>query len=378
MPGAPRAAASAEPSSPSLQGTANLARANAEPELASPAPIGVAKAQRRPVLEAFASDEASGDGGGGSYRPVLSLAQALAESEALDEGLYAAVAGALSRRGARLDKAAGLGAARPQDADEALVDGEPGEEPGVLRRLRDVCVLWKPASWTVTVNADDDGVPSMEGVEGEDDTDGGAGPETGGRRLQDWVASNLGASSTVAADAAAQHGIVHRLDAYTSGLVICATSYRGYYLAQLQFTARRVRKEYLLLCHGHVPAGRRSLEGPLRSERQPEGYSLTRIDPEGKRARTEILEVVHLVSPEGLAVSLVQVRIYTGRQHQIRVHLAGEGHPLVGDATYGGQAMAWCERSFLHARRLSLDIGDGPIDVRCPLPGLLLQPTERE
>mmetsp|Transcript_71868 Transcript_71868/g.221996 ORF Transcript_71868/g.221996 Transcript_71868/m.221996 type:complete len:92 (-) Transcript_71868:38-313(-) len=68
-------------------------------------------------------------------------------------------------------------------------------------------------------------------------------------------------------------------------------------------------------------------------------------------------------------MSLVKVRIHTGRLHQIRAHLAHCGHPLAGDGLYGaGAGPTWCPRIFLHCCDLRLDIGDGPLAVRSPLP----------
>merc|ERR1719277_175941 len=69
-------------------------------------------------------------------------------------------------------------------------------------------------------------------------------------------------------------------------------------------------------------------------------------------------------------MSLVAVRLHTGRTHQIRAHLSVAGHPLLGDATYGGTTPPWCPRIFLHARHLALDTGkEGEdIDVEVPLP----------
>ncbi|CAE8654465.1 unnamed protein product, partial [Polarella glacialis] len=91
----------------------------------------------------------------------------------------------------------------------------------------------------------------------------------------------------------------------------------------------------------------------------------------GKRACTEILSVVHKAGPQGEPVSIVEVRLHTGRLHQIRAHLASEGHPLVGDPSYGGSTPHWCPRTFLHAARLALPALDASEDasvVDVPLP----------
>jgi len=149
------------------------------------------------------------------------------------------------------------------------------------------------------------------------------------------------------------------------------SSYSGYFAARLHLAARRVRKAYCCLCLGRLPPGVRLLEDRLlvqvvRAEGGAPPSSMGRS--RGQLARTEIAAVGHLASPEGAELSFVEVRIHTGLMHQIRSHLSGLGYPLVGDAMYGGSTPSWCTRMFLHARRLGIDIGDGPVDVEVPLP----------
>lgn len=190
-----------------------------------------------------------------------------------------------------------------------------------------------------------------------------------GRNIQDWVAENMGSACPVNMDFTAQHGLVHRLDRNTSGALLVAKTYRGYYMAQLRFVARRVRKEYLCLCHGFAIEPHQYLEAPLRWMQQEDGAM--RSVPGtcgGKSAKTEVLAVAHFVCPAGTGMSLVRVQLHTGRRHQIRAHLASTGHPLVGDRAYGGQVFPWCSRTFLHACRLGIDVGDGPLDVSVQLP----------
>mmetsp|Transcript_127606 Transcript_127606/g.285453 ORF Transcript_127606/g.285453 Transcript_127606/m.285453 type:complete len:231 (+) Transcript_127606:386-1078(+) len=200
---------------------------------------------------------------------------------------------------------------------------------------------------------------------------------SGGRPLQDWLASNLGLNCPIALDARRQHGAVHRLDRGTSGILLCARTYQGYYEAQLCFAARRVTKDYLCLCHGHV-AGifPRLLEAPLQVMGRP-GARRSAASAGGLRACTELLAAAKLIGPEGDRLSLVWVSLHTGRLHQIRAHLSNEGHSLVGDVTYGGCSRPWCARIFLHALRLRIDPQPGgmggPLDVRSPLPPDLMR-----
>mmetsp|Transcript_64010 Transcript_64010/g.149096 ORF Transcript_64010/g.149096 Transcript_64010/m.149096 type:complete len:170 (+) Transcript_64010:430-939(+) len=149
--------------------------------------------------------------------------------------------------------------------------------------------------------------------------------------------------------------------------MLVAKSYRGNHLAQLQLVARRVRKEYICLCHGTLAPAPRLFEAPLRMQGR-----LAELSDTGKAARTELLSAAHLDS-----FSLTRLRLHTGRTHQIRAHLAAAGWPLVGDVAYGGQWRPWCTRNFLHACRLALDLGDGPLEAVAELPPDLLDSLKR-
>mmetsp|Transcript_32897 Transcript_32897/g.101097 ORF Transcript_32897/g.101097 Transcript_32897/m.101097 type:complete len:261 (-) Transcript_32897:107-889(-) len=232
-----------------------------------------------------------------------------------------------------------------------------GAEPAVLLERPSLLALWKPAGWSVTV-----GHAAQA-----------PGRRSRGRPLEEWLSQHLAGRYPIMRDPGAQHGLLHRLDLETSGVLCCAATYRGYHLGMLQFVARRVRKAYLCLCHGHVPCMHQLLEVPLRTTADGPGGALRSCPSQrGRPARTELRSVAHLVCTDGAKLSFVEVRLHTGRTHQIRAHLAHEGHPLVGDNAYGVQADAAvlprCPRLFLHAHHLVLDVGDGPIDVRSPLP----------
>lgn len=254
-----------------------------------------------------------------------------------------------------------------------------GSQPCIIHQHPDLCVLWKPPGWSVTVGGG--------GGRGEEWEETSAGAELG-RPLQEWVEESLGLACPIARDSVAQHGILHRLDRDTSGVLALATSYRGYHAAHLCFTAKGVRKDYVCLCWGHLPLGTGC---PVVQRWEPgEGLMLTAPlttvalgsvrrsvaagpGEAGREARTEVLAAAHLHLPKAAAwaaaFSLVEVRLHTGRLHQIRAHLAHEGHPLVGDASYGSRpAVSWCPRIFLHAHRLYMGLDDHPVDVRCPLP----------
>ncbi len=149
----------------------------------------------------------------------------------------------------------------------------------------------------------------------------------------------------------ARPGIVHRLDRGTSGVMVVAKHDRAHRELARQFHDREVDKEYVALVWGTVTPGL-TLDAAIG--RDPKHRH--RMSTRARRAKPA---ASYLESVEALrAVSLVRVRIGTGRTHQIRVHLGAAGHPIVGDAIYGGvrkglPAARTLTRPFLHAARLS-------------------------
>jgi 23S rRNA pseudouridine1911/1915/1917 synthase len=149
-------------------------------------------------------------------------------------------------------------------------------------------------------------------------------------------------------------GIVHRLDKGTSGLMVVAKHDRAHQELARQFHDREVEKEYIALVWGVVQAGRRidAAIGRDSSNRQ-------KMSARSKHAREAVTRITRAHHLPGL--TLCQVAIHTGRTHQIRVHLSAIGHPIVGDALYGGihrrvagdiRAVQRLTRPFLHAARL--------------------------
>ena len=164
-------------------------------------------------------------------------------------------------------------------------------------------------------------------------------------------------------------GIVHRLDKDTSGVMVVAKHARAFQHLAAQFKERRVRKEYLALVWGRMAKEKGVIDRPIgrhRSDRKR--MSSVRADSRVREALTEWLaEDVFPVGPPGNRfswVTLLRLRPHSGRTHQLRVHLADEGHPVVGDPVYGlkrrsfdksrSVAPALCDfpRQALHAERL--------------------------
>ncbi|NLL35997.1 MAG: RluA family pseudouridine synthase [Fretibacterium sp.] len=173
-----------------------------------------------------------------------------------------------------------------------------------------------------------------------------------------WLQPDMGPFNNVR-----RPGIVHRLDAPTSGLMVVARRQEIMERLQSEFAARRVEKEYLALVQG-VPSLRSgTLSGPIA--RDP-GNRLRMAVVEGGRDSLTGYRV--LWSHSGL--SLVLCQLFTGRTHQIRVHLAALGHPIVGDALYGAKKTAGFDRIFLHSWRLAFKhpVTGERLSFRSPLP----------
>lgn len=156
----------------------------------------------------------------------------------------------------------------------------------------------------------------------------------------------------------ARPGIVHRLDSGTSGLMVVALSERAYASLVADLSEHEVDREYLALVWGEPESPAGVIDAPIgRSPRDPLRMAVV---ADGKPARThyELVEVIggeSGVGSTGRVVSMLRCTLETGRTHQIRVHLAAIGHPVVGDAAYGGARSGLvCTRPMLHARRLRL------------------------
>lgn len=150
----------------------------------------------------------------------------------------------------------------------------------------------------------------------------------------------------------ARPGIVHRLDKGTSGLLVVARTEPAYEALVSQLASRTVERRYLALVWGVPEPSTGAVDAPIgRSPRDPTRMAVV-VDGRAARTRYEVRRAFSRPAPS----ALLECRLETGRTHQIRVHLAAIGHPVVGDATYGGLRPAIASpRPFLHAFRLSFD-----------------------
>jgi 23S rRNA pseudouridine1911/1915/1917 synthase len=159
-------------------------------------------------------------------------------------------------------------------------------------------------------------------------------------------------------------GVIHRLDKDTSGLIVVA-KHEGSRLSLLQqWQERQVIKRYIALVDGVIKENHGTIDAPI--SRDPNNRKRMAVVRDGRHAVSHF-EVIERFDD----ATLVNVTIETGRTHQIRVHLAFIGHPVVGDSTYGRKKFsAPVPRQFLHATYLKFELpcGRGPLELETPLP----------
>jgi 23S rRNA pseudouridine1911/1915/1917 synthase len=167
-------------------------------------------------------------------------------------------------------------------------------------------------------------------------------------------------------------GIVHRLDRDTSGLILVAKSEKARRALQRQFEQRQVDKAYLALLDGHLQPAYGRIEAAIA--RDPQHRQRMAVLPGGREAITEyhVLEhFAHDLGPAAGVYSLVEAEPRTGRTHQIRVHFASIGYPVVADAVYGRRKSRLpLPRQFLHASRLGFKHPNSGqrLNLEAPLP----------
>jgi 23S rRNA pseudouridine1911/1915/1917 synthase len=267
--------------------------------------------------------------------------------------------------GERLDAALarmfGLSRARAAEligAGQVLVDGQPAAKSDRVLAGAPLSVTLppppdaapavrqEPVPGLVVVYEDDDivVVDKPRGVAAHP-TPGWTGPTV--------LGGLLAAGHTVATSGAAERqGIVHRLDANTTGLMVVAKSERAYSVLKQAFRDREVSKTYHALVQGHPDPLRGTIDAPIG--RHPSGDGRFAVVADGRPS------VTHYDTIEAFrAASLVTVGLETGRTHQIRVHMAALRHPCCGDLLYGADpvlaAHLGLTRQWLHAVRLSFE-----------------------
>jgi 23S rRNA pseudouridine1911/1915/1917 synthase len=263
--------------------------------------------------------------------------------------------------GERLDAALArlFGLSRSRAAEligegNVLVDGQPAAKSDRVLAGSPLSVTLPPAP-SAAVEALP--VPGMEILYEDDDIvvvdkpRGVAAHPTPGWTGPTVIGGLLAAGHTVATSGAAERqGIVHRLDANTTGVMVVAKSERAYSVLKQAFRDRTVDKTYHTLVQGHPDPLRGTIDAPIG--RHPSGDGRFAVVADGRPS------VTHYDTLEAFrAASLVTVKLETGRTHQIRVHMAALRHPCCGDLLYGADPVLaqrlGLTRQWLHAVRLS-------------------------
>jgi 23S rRNA pseudouridine1911/1915/1917 synthase len=192
-------------------------------------------------------------------------------------------------------------------------------------------------------------------------------PSHTGPTLVDELGEILGGGAE-----AERPGIVHRLDKDTSGLLVVARDDETHAALQEAVRRRAVERVYLALAGGRLTSRTGTIDAPIgRSARQRHRMAVS--GAASRQARTHF-EVLELLPRE----TYLEARLETGRTHQIRAHFAAIGHPLIGDATYGGARRYGLDRQFLHAHRLAFrhPATGEPLSFVSPLPANLAAALE--
>ncbi|MBZ5622016.1 MAG: RluA family pseudouridine synthase [Acidobacteriia bacterium] len=230
-----------------------------------------------------------------------------------------------------------------------------------------------PEAIPLTVLYEDDDVVAIDKPAGMV-VHAGAGIHSG--TLVNALLHRFGALSGVGG--ALRPGIVHRLDRYTSGVLLVAKNDAAHQRLAAQFSGRQVEKIYLALVHGKVKLESGRIERPIARDPVRRVRMTARL-AEGRAAWSEY-RVLRRFAPRAARASgftLLEVRIGTGRTHQIRVHLSSLGHPVAGDTLYGAPAKVegrpLLGRYFLHAHRIRFQLPSTgeEIAVVSPLPSEL-------
>lgn len=212
--------------------------------------------------------------------------------------------------------------------------GELADEIKIIHEEAEFLLLDKPAGWVTT----SEGVGVVES-------------------LENWLRLRKKIDLPRA-------GLVHRLDKGTSGLVLVAKNQASLINLQKQFKQRTVIKIYWALVEGEAVATGQ-IEMPIKRS----VFSKFAVDPDGRMAISRFVRI-EKYKMEGRNYSLMEVRLMTGRTHQIRVHFSYLGWPLAGDRVYGGKILLGMNRPFLHAKSLGFrhPVGGEFLNFESPIP----------
>jgi 23S rRNA pseudouridine1911/1915/1917 synthase len=270
---------------------------------------------------------------------IMSAAHSLAAMGKMDANTFMSLRRELARRGQLLDRS-------NRENTRSVPSGFIHPFP-LLHDSKDYMVISKPAG--VVVSLDND----LE----VDVTRRSSSPVTSSPELQSVISNSYSKYTPIASNPQFAHGILHRLDKQTTGTLLIAKTFSAFYDFRLQFAANIIKKEYICVVRGwpdntdawtsitsRIATSKAFIDGELRQR------SKVVDSPLGNSARTDyrVLERLEHTLDSSRA-SLVSIQLHTGRSHQIRAHMASIGHPLIGDAMYGGGD----GEIALHANRLT-------------------------
>ncbi len=261
---------------------------------------------------------------------ALLTGRSRAEVAAMVAGGAVLLAGSKPQASRRLSAGEVIEVDLPETEEKEVVTGEAGIDFEVVLADRDVIVVDKPAGLVVH-----------------------PGPGNRSSTLVNGLLHRFPDLASAQAGDPMRPGIVHRLDKGTSGLLVVARTADAYRSLIAQMKSRTVERTYVALALGVLESDRGVIDAPIgRSAGDRTAMALTRA---GRAARTRYEVLQRFSTP--LHATLVECKLDTGRTHQIRVHLASIGHPVVGDARYGApmRRQVGLSRPFLHAHRLAFD-----------------------
>ncbi|CAE8687268.1 unnamed protein product [Polarella glacialis] len=230
---------------------------------------------------------------------------------------------------------------------------QPASKPQIILDLPDRLVIFKPSGWEVYDQHSE-------------------------LQLSSFLQATLGKHFALVHDEDHQCGFLHRLDLPSSGLILAAKTYEAYYDLKVQLNAGEIARDYVVLCHGWVKPCLTSIKAKVFWR----GLSPTSAGDQGKPSLTRLKVTAH-ARHRATALSLVTVRIATGRRHQIRSHFSHVGHPIVCDGKYTAEAtfqsdQDLCARNFLHRYRLAFkDLAGKDHEVMMPVPADLMMSLQR-